>query len=158
MVFVVVMTACIGCDQVTKRAATGALVDRPPMSLGGDVVRVQYARNPGAFLGLGAELEPGPRFWLFSLGTGLLLISVASVLLKRSDMRWPSFLALSLIVAGGFGNLWDRMTQGFVVDFVSLGLGPLRTGIFNVADVAITAGVAWLVLEGLRRRRAPDPG
>jgi signal peptidase II len=122
----------------------------------GETAAFDMAPDPGAFLSLGAGLEAGPRFWLLTIGTGLLLISVVVVLVRRVDLRWSSFLALTLIVAGGAGNLWDRVAQGFVVDFVSLGLGPLRTGISNVADLAITAGAAWLVLAGGRRRGEPQ--
>lgn len=54
-----------------------------------------------------------------------------------------------MIVGGGLANWLDRMLHdGAVTDFVSLGLGPLRTGIFNVADVAIVAGLLLLVLPG----------
>jgi signal peptidase II len=49
-------------------------------------------------------------------------------------------LALSLICAGGVGNLIDRWTLGYSTDFLNLGIGPIRTGIFNVADVALMAG------------------
>jgi signal peptidase II len=58
------------------------------------------------------------------------------------------------VAAGGLGNLWDRLaTGGWVVDFMNLGVGPLRTGIFNVADVALMAGVA---LVAWPERRGAD--
>ncbi len=47
-------------------------------------------------------------------------------------------LALSLMCAGGIGNVIDRWTYGFAVDFLNIGIGPVRTGIFNVADLALT--------------------
>ena len=55
---------------------------------------------------------------------------------------------LALIVAGGLGNLYDRVFEGgAVTDFLNVGVGPLRTGIFNVADVAIVAGVLLMMLS-----------
>ena len=58
-------------------------------------------------------------------------------------------------MGGGLGNWLDRvMHDGAVTDFVSLGLGGLRTGIFNVADLAVVAGTLLLVASA--RRRAPD--
>ena len=52
------------------------------------------------------------------------------------------------MVAGGTSNLVDRIAYGMVIDFVNVGVGPVRTGIFNVADVAIMLGVGIVVLEG----------
>jgi signal peptidase II len=66
-----------------------------------------------------------------------------------------------LIIGGGFGNLLDRfLNDGAVIDFMNLGLGWLRTGIFNVADMAITGGVIFLLVFGLRSRpktQEPSP-
>jgi signal peptidase II len=56
-------------------------------------------------------------------------------------------LAVVLLLAGGIGNLIDRLFHGgLVIDFLNVGIGPLRTGIFNVADVAIMAGFGILIL------------
>lgn len=70
---------------------------------------------------------------------------LAFLLLKRRLPR-SEFLGLSLILGGGLGNLIDRLLRdGHVTDFLNVGFGSLRTGIFNVADAAITTG-ALLVL------------
>ncbi len=71
-------------------------------------------------------------------------------------MKWEMprtrFTAVALILAGGMGNLIDRVLQdGVVVDFINVGIGPVRTGIFNVADVAITSGVIILLAESMRK-------
>jgi signal peptidase II len=63
-----------------------------------------------------------------------------------------------LFVAGGISNLADRVIRGSVVDFMNVGVGPLRTGIFNVADLAIMAGallVAVAVMSADRRAQTP---
>lgn len=72
------------------------------------------------------------------------------ILVKRS-LR-PSFvIAISFIIGGGVGNLIDRMfNNGAVIDFMNIGVGSLRTGIFNVADVAIVTGMGLLIFIGLR--------
>ena len=63
---------------------------------------------------------------------------------------------VALVAGGGIGNWLDRLlNQGTVTDFVSLGVGPLRTGIFNLADVAVMAGVALLLLS-FRRKPAHE--
>ena len=63
---------------------------------------------------------------------------------------------LLLFLAGGVSNLIDRVTLGRVIDFLSVGIGQLRTGIFNVADMAIIAGVVILIAEGIRKSYTPD--
>ena len=70
--------------------------------------------------------------------------------------QWSRLAAagLLLFVAGGMSNLIDRIAMGSVIDFLNIGIGPFRTGIFNVADVAIMAGVALLATERWRARRA----
>ena len=57
-----------------------------------------------------------------------------------------------LFAAGGASNLVDRIAYGSVIDFMNLGIGSLRTGIFNVADMAIMLGAGILALEGWRSR------
>lgn len=57
---------------------------------------------------------------------------------------------MALFVAGGSSNLLDRLTRGSVIDFMNVGLGPLRTGIFNVADMAIMLGAGLVMLASYR--------
>lgn len=62
-------------------------------------------------------------------------------------------LALSLFIGGGTSNLLDRLLHGgYVVDFINIGIGPVRTGIFNVADVAISLGMILLVFCEIRAK------
>lgn len=70
-------------------------------------------------------------------------------------LHWRGWLLIGtgLVLAGGASNWVDRVVRGSVVDFINVGLGPVRTGIFNVADIAIILGVAILILG--ERRPAP---
>jgi signal peptidase II len=63
---------------------------------------------------------------------------------------WP-LLGVSLLLAGGTSNWIDRVIRGSVVDFLNVGVGSLRTGVFNVADMAIMLGAAVLVLATMSR-------
>lgn len=142
----------IGCDRVTKHVATTTLAGTPARSFLADTVRLQYAENTGGFLGLGADLHPGLRTAVFTATTGLtlLLITVAAVRWQVSGM---ALIGVTLFVAGGASNWIDRLARGSVVDFLNVGVGPLRTGIFNVADVAIMAGAAVMLIAELRTAR-----
>jgi signal peptidase II len=138
---IVVVTA-VGCDQATKCIATHELAPIGRKSFLGDTVRLEYAQNPGAFLGMGRNLAPEQRFWALTIANGALLAIVAGVLFTHWKMPRVYFAAWALILAGGIGNLINRVVQqGLVTDFMNVGIGPyFRTGIFNVADMAITAG------------------
>lgn len=152
----VVLLTCVGCDQATKKYAVENFKGAPVRSYWGDTLRVLYAENPGAFLSLGADWTPMTRFLVFTVVNGLVLPGLALFVLFRRDIDPLSLLALALILAGGVGNLIDRVTteQAVVIDFLNMGIGGLRTGVFNVADMAITAGFLLLLPTVLRRE--PD--
>jgi signal peptidase II len=141
--FLIVTT--IGCDRVTKHLAVTRLADAEPQSFLADSFRLEYAENTGAFLSLGSTLPDRWRTGLLTFGVALGLIVVAVTAVKK---RWTGLplAGAALIWAGGVSNLVDRAMRGSVVDFMNVGVGWLRTGIFNVADIAILGGA---VLIGL---------
>jgi signal peptidase II len=146
----------VGCDRVTKQAAVTMLAGAPEHSYLSDVIRLNYAENPGGFLSLGAALPPPGRVWIFTIGTGaMLLVLVGLAVARRNDTA--SAAGLTLFFAGGLSNWIDRVAHGSVVDFLNLGIGPVRTGIFNVADVAILTGTVLVVIAEWRRRRTSVP-
>jgi signal peptidase II len=148
-----IVGSVIVADQITKVLAQRALDGEPGRSFLGDTVRIAYVKNTGVFLSLGHALSPAARFWLFVVGVGLVLAILLVLTLKDSRFRVPEVIAVAAIVGGGIGNLADRALYGSVRDFMNVGLGPVRTGIFNVADMAITfGGIALLVLPLLRRK------
>jgi signal peptidase II len=150
-----VLLSCVGCDQVTKQIAVRQLKYAEPTSYLGDVLRIQYAENPGGFLSLAGNLSPTARRWILTIPSAVFLVVLVVVLLARWNMPADRFVACGLILAGGVGNLIDRVTQGgIVIDFLNMGIGPLRTGIFNVADVVLMAGAALLLIGQWRRDRA----
>jgi len=131
----------VGCDRVTKHAATTWLAGTPARSYLANTVRFEYAENPGAFLGLGTDLPPEIRSGALAVATLLIMAGVIVAAIRLHGTLLP-LVGLSLIFAGGLSNGVDRVTRGRTVDFLNLGVGSLRTGIFNVADVAIMAGIA----------------
>jgi signal peptidase II len=137
----------VGCDQTTKYVATKTLCGNPPISCLSNTFRLEYAMNPGGFLSLGENLAPKIRFWIFTGLNMAFLAGIVGTLVVKRHMRLICFVALLLALAGGIGNLIDRMLHGgLVIDFLNLGIGPVRTGIFNVADMALMAGAIALLL------------
>ncbi len=149
VVFFSVAGLSVLVDQVTKVIATAELKGVPMRTYLGDTFRLAYATNDGAFLSLGSQLPPLLRFWVLTVGVGLLLAGLMVHALRSPLLHAPQISAYALIVSGGFSNWVDRARfGGLVVDFMNLGIGPVRTGIFNVADLAILAGIALLFFFG----------
>lgn len=152
LLLVLVIVGTIGCDRGTKILASAQLAGRGTHSYLGDSVRLVYVENAGAFLSLGATWPEWARRGVLGGAVAAALVGIAFLAWRhRTGGAMP--LGLCLILAGGASNLFDRLAWGHVVDFMVLRAGPLQTGVFNVADVAITVGVA-LVLFG-RGRPAP---
>jgi signal peptidase II len=146
--FALVLAACVGCDHASKQAAEALLASGEPIALLGDAIRFQLVSNPGAFLSLGAALPETLRGALFLGLVPVLLGAVLVGFVLRSGATRVDLLAVALVIGGGVANWLDRLAHGgAVTDFVSVGVGLLRTGIFNFADVAITAGVLLLLVS-----------
>jgi signal peptidase II len=148
-----VSAAVIVADQLSKWALIGALhpgderVVTPFFSL-------VLTFNTGAAFSFLRDAGEWPRY-LFSA----VAIAVAGLivwLLRRGGDAWYC-AGLALILGGGLGNLWDRLTLGHVVDFLLFHWEHWYYPAFNVADSAITVGAALLIIDSLRPRRKHRP-
>lgn len=149
MVVLLTLCCCVGCDQVSKSAARSLLHSGVTESLFADSLRLQLMENPGSFLSMGASLPEHLRFTLFTAAVAVLLIGLVCMSLFARRLSTTRFVALALVAGGGLSNLIDRLVyDGRVTDFLNVGIGSLRTGIFNLADMAILAGALLLVVKG----------
>lgn len=150
-----VLMSCVGCDQATKLIARQELASAPIQEYWNGFFRLLYAENPGAFLSLGANLHPDLRFWIFTVFVALLLSGLCWFAIRHIQKApLPFVIAVALIAGGGLGNLIDRIFyDGHVVDFMQIGYTPLRTGVFNVADMAITTGTGIMLFFAWREER-----
>lgn len=153
-----VLCVVLALDQTTKLFARKHLAYEPGRSYLGGVARLEYAENRGAFLSLGADLPAGWREGILSGLNVLLVVGLTFYLVRGRDLsRWPT-IALSLLISGGLGNLIDRLFRGgAVIDFMILGVGPVRTGVFNVADLCLTTGAILFAFTGAASGRAEAP-
>jgi signal peptidase II len=148
-----VSAAVIALDLATKAWVASAL------SIG-DVVRVApffnviLTHNTGAAFSFLAGAGGWQR-WFFTIVA--IVISIALVVMLRRPHRDKLVpLALALVLGGAIGNLWDRVRLGHVVDFIQLHALGYYWPAFNVADSAITVGVAFLLWDGLRGGGKPQ--
>jgi signal peptidase II len=148
IVVILTLCCCVGCDQVSKSAARSMLHSGVTESLFADSLRLQLMENPGSFLSLGASLPQQLRFTLFTAAVAVLLIGLACAAFFARRLSTARFVALALVAGGGISNLIDRLLyDGRVTDFLNVGIGSLRTGIFNLADMAILTGALLLILK-----------
>ena len=143
-----VFLCCTGFDQISKNVARQYLAGTAGHSFLGSILQFEYIENSGAMLGLGGGLPLSLRIAVLVLLNTLVLFGLLVYLWRTPDIRPLGITGGMLIISGGFNNIFDRLiNQGRVVDFMHIGIGWLRTGIFNVADVAIMAGLALLFIS-----------
>ena len=136
---------CVACDQAAKVIAERTLGNRQVVELLDGFVRFELVANRGAFLSLGADLPEFVREAVFMGAVPVALTVLLIAVSRSSQMTIPLLVGIALVIGGGLGNWIDRtLHDGSVIDFVSLGFDRLRTGIFNLADVAIVGGVIWV--------------
>lgn len=150
---VALLAFIFAADRLAKVAAEAWLSGREPIRLLWDTVVFVLARNDGAFLGMGGD-------WPFLLKATVLLGLPLALCLWGLWWCWvketslPRLAAIVCLVGGGLGNLFDRAFLGFqVVDFLNFGIGPLRTGIVNVADLFVTGGAVALFWLSMREEK-----
>jgi signal peptidase II len=142
-----ILAGTIISDQATKKIAQEYLQNSAPISFLYNFFVLTYAENTGGFLGMGASVNEALRFWVFSVVVALFLVAMFFYLIFSKAFSNRQTLMLAMVLGGGIGNLIDRlMYDGRVVDFMNFGIGPLRTGILNVADIYITFGAIFLFL------------
>lgn len=131
----------VALDQWTKHWATDRLAYREPIHLIGDFASLTYTRNSGIAFGLGAGLRF--PFYVFSI---VAAVAILVLFFRAHRLSLTRHLSLALILGGAIGNLIDRVATGEVVDFILLKFGHWHFPVFNVADSAVTLGVAIFAL------------
>lgn len=119
-----------------------------------DVFRLVYAENTGAFLSLGSDMNDTLRYWVLAVVPVLVLLYIFFHVLTAKNLHVVQQAAFGFILGGGLSNIYDRIMEGRVVDFMNMGFGTLRTGIFNVADMSIMLGL-FLMIPFLFQKQAP---
>jgi signal peptidase II len=151
IISIVLVAFCIGCDQTTKSYVQTHLPKNTNYSYLGDTFRLYHTENNGAFLSLGSNWPESVRFWVLTVLPLISLVVIAFVIFMSNRNDWLTLIAFTLILGGGLSNMWDRITNdGYVIDFMNMGLGSLRTGIFNFADVFITIAFFLIIFDNLR--------
>jgi signal peptidase II len=146
MLLIVLMS--VSCDQATKQLARASLMNGGARSVVDSVLVLRYAENGGGFLSLGARLPRPVRTVTFVAFPLLILFWIIFSLAQNKEAGWLFILGFSFIAGGGFGNLIDRLFRdGRVSDFIIMGIGSVRTGVFNLADLSVLIGCVLLLVS-----------
>jgi len=137
----------IALDRYTKWLISHRLTMHDGITVIPGFFRIIHAENPGAAFGIFAD-SPAPwKIGLLILFSVVALLIVSALLWKSSHTLTATGIGLSLILGGAIGNLWDRIVNHRVVDFLLFYIGHYQWPAFNVADSAIVVGACLLVLE-----------
>lgn len=137
MIYILIIIVGLVLDRVTKIYATNNFIENPVQ---GPIINLTYLENRGAAFGI---LQDRRIFFI--------LITVAIVLyllyyFYKSYKTNPNILniALSMIISGALGNFYDRLINGYVVDFVEFSF--VNFPVFNIADIFVTLGCALMII------------
>lgn len=160
--FLIIAGAVIGLDQLTKLWVVRSLTLYESREVIPGLLNITYLTNKGAAFGFLASQTGAWRHYLFLTlaAVALVVIGVAWSRLRYAHPLYP--VSLSLIAGGALGNLIDRLRHGAVVDFLDVHYRGYHWPAFNVADSAISVGVAVFfianILEEKAKRRADAVG
>ena len=133
-------------DQFSKNIARNNLQYDERIEVVGDYFILLMVENTGAFLSLGGDLPDVMRKILLIILPSIILLFLMFSIMARSDMQRGFMIGVCFIIGGGIGNMIDRILHGSVTDFLNIGIGDLRTGIFNFADMSISVGFVIILI------------
>jgi signal peptidase II len=141
----------VALDQITKILVDACLTLYHSVEIIPNYVHLTHVRNSGAAFGILAGSRSALRLAFFLLVSGVAIACVGYLLKCLRPEQKLLTVSLSLILGGAVGNLIDRLRLGEVIDFIDLHWHHLHWPAFNVADSAITIGVALLFIQMLRK-------
>lgn len=138
---VLLFAGAVLLDQITKYLAASRLRQTFRVPLIPSVLELQYLENRGAAFGMLQN-----RKWIFIVFACICIIVCAWIgfRLAVADQNMALRICLASLAAGAAGNLIDRVSRGYVIDFIYFSL--IRFPVFNLADVCVTLGTASLVI------------
>lgn len=148
MYLALVIFLTVLADRVSKIIVMNNMYQGDSIPLVQGIFHLTYVRNPGAAFGILAN-----RTYILVLVAVLVVAAIIYFYRKMGEARGYVPIALGLVAGGALGNLADRVIYGEVIDFIDFRVWP----VFNLADVAIVAGAAFLIFYLWRSGEAEGP-
>lgn len=143
----------ISCDQISKYEVRERISDYDRIEFLDSKFVITKVENTGAAMSIGSDLTPFFKLLILQIFPLILLVGLLLYVLKKPGITKSQVFAFSCIIGGGIGNLIDRIKFNSVTDFMYIELGPLHTGIFNMADVSVSLGVFVVIATELLKKK-----
>lgn len=151
---ILLIASTIAVDQISKVIVRANVVPYQESQILGSYLTLNNVENAGAFLGMGSDLNSTVKLIFLLILPVLVLGYLIYYIFKNKHMDNYALIALSCIAGGGIANVFDRIVYGSVTDFLHIDLGGVfRTGIFNLADLAVTFGMLILLFGSFKNRK-----
>lgn len=154
LLWVIFAAVIVLVDQITKVWADASLVYGQPNPIL-PVLDITLHYNPGAAFSFLSDAGGWQR-WFFTVISAAVSIYLLVWLMKLGREQWLLSMALTLVLGGALGNLWDRVRLGHVIDFISVHWGNAYFPTFNIADAAISVGAVLLIIDTFIHSDAGD--
>ena len=155
LLFFLLMAGVILADQLTKILALQYLAPVGSYPLWEDVLHLTYVENTGAAFGMLKDQR-----WVFLVISTVALGGMIAYIALTKAKHPLEITSVAFIVGGGIGNMIDRISRGFVVDFVDVRCIPFWKYVFNVADIFVCVGcglfILYVLLYETRAKKAED--
>ena len=154
--YLLVIVLCVWLDQLTKWLAVTFLRGASSFVLIPGALQLTYVENRGAAFGILQD-----KRWVFLVVSSVAIVALFVFFLRKRDSLHPlARWGIVLVIAGGLGNMIDRVLMGYVVDFVDFVL--IHFAVFNAADSFVTVGAAllfaWVLFVDLPASRGAGKG
>ena len=156
LVFILILINIVA-DQLTKFWVRENVEPGSVSDIVGNYFTLHRVENPGAFLGMGSDLNPTVKLLvLLILPVVVLLLALRYVLTQKNLDQW-TVVGLSFVIGGGIGNIYDRIIHKSVTDFWHIDFGSgIQTGIFNMADVSVMVGMGCILVSAILSRKKKE--
>jgi len=152
---IIIILLNIGCDQCTKHYARKHFMGAQSIHFIGDLAVISYTENSGGFLSVGSNIRQPYKKILLTVFPAILMALALIYLFTGRNLSYPEIFCICCILGGGISNLSDRILyNGFVADFLNFGIGNIRTGILNFADMSVFFGVIFLIIFNFKKHRS----
>lgn len=144
---ILIATTVVALDRLTKWMVSQNIMLHDSVDVIPGIFRLTHVQNQGAAFGLFSESPSEWKVAMLILFSVAALAVVSALLWKNGNAMNTTAIALSLVFGGALGNLWDRIADGRVIDFLDFYLGSHHWPAFNIADSAIVVGALLLLSE-----------
>jgi signal peptidase II len=151
LLILLIIVVNIGCDQFSKKMVKRSVLPYETIHVLSDHLTLTRVENSGAFLSAGDSMSKASKQIFLTL-IPIVAMVLGLVYLFLKPVSGNMLIGLCFIIGGGVGNLFDRILYGSVTDFLYVKFGIFQTGIFNMADVSIMAGLFIILLQVFMKR------